>query len=53
MLEGRSYVNQGQNSDVGEGVSKMAKKIPRFFWMALMDVADYYNHEGVTAITTR
>ena len=27
ILEGRSQVNQGQNSDMGEGVSKMAKKI--------------------------
>jgi hypothetical protein len=31
ILEGRSEVKQGQNSDMGEGVSKMAKKIPTSF----------------------
>ena len=31
ILEGRSLVNQDQNSDLGEGVSKTAKKIPTSF----------------------
>ena len=28
VLKGRSKVNQGQNSDIGEGVLKTAKEIP-------------------------
>ena len=31
MLEGRSLGNQNQNFDMGEGVSKTAKKIPTSF----------------------
>ena len=31
ILEGRSLVNQGQNSDMGRGLSKTAKKIPTSF----------------------
>ena len=34
-LEGRGLVNQGQNSDMVEGVSKTAKKFLRLLWMAL------------------
>ena len=31
ILEGRNYVNQGQNSDMGRRVSNMAQKIPTSF----------------------
>ena len=33
-LEGRSWVNRGQNFDMGEGVSKTAKKFRRLLWTA-------------------
>ena len=34
ILEGRSSVNQGQNSDMGEGGIKNCQKIRRLLWMA-------------------
>ena len=34
ILQSRDYVNQGWNSYMGEGLSKMARKLRRLLWMA-------------------
>ena len=40
ILEDRNYVNHGQNSDMGEGISKTAKKILTSFMDGPWQVAE-------------